>query len=288
MQNTKINYGKMFGFIFLSLFLYGLYSGFGSMIMYFTVKEEVSYLSEINKNYFYDKNIFEKSDDYFERDLDKTETQLIVSYKNINSNFCEKVLESIEKQEQVWTQINFEKNSKSSKIFMSDINEESINFVCSDYMNLLLIVDRESNEFVKSYEKIKEQEVLKLETLKITNELEFILTNIYNFQSDKLAVDSQNNPYNRVFGFLVQNNSKKIEDRKKMIITYQSMPLELCERFINITYNHQSDEFHQQTIRSFDRDKLSVLINGENIKDLSVYKVKQLCFKDSTIRIETE
>lgn len=288
MQNTKINYGKMFGFIFLSLFLYGLYSGFGSIIMYFTVKEEVSYLSEINKNYFYDKNIFEKSDDYFERDLDKSETQLIVSYKNINSNFCEKVLESIEKQEQVWTQINFEKNSKSSKIFMSDINEESINFVCSDYMNLLLIVDRESNEFVKSYEKIKEQEVLKLETLKITNELEFILTNIYNFQSDKLAVDSQNNPYNRVFGFLVQNNSKKIEDRKKMIITYQSMPLELCERFINITYNHESDEFHQQTIRSFDRDKLSVLINGENIKDLSVYKVKQLCFKDSTIRIETE
>ena len=288
MQNTKINYGKMFGFIFLSLFLYGLYSGFGSMTMYFTVKEEVSYLSEINKNYFYDKNIFEKSDDYFERNLDKSENQLIVSYKNINSNFCEKVLESIEKQEQVWTQINFEKNSKSSKIFMSDINEESIDFVCSDYMNLLLIVDRESNEFVQSYEKIKEQEVLKLETLKITNELEFILTNIYNFQSDKLAVDSQNNPYNRVFGFLVQNNSKKIEDRKKMIITYQSMPLELCERFINITYNHESDEFHQQTIRSFDRDKLSVLINGENIKDLSVYKVKQLCFKDSTIRIETE
>ncbi len=288
MQNTKINYGKMFGFIFLSLFLYGLYSGFGSMIMYFTVKEEVSYLSEINKNYFYDKNIFEKSDDYFERNLDKSENQLIVSYKNINSNFCEKVLESIEKQEQVWTQINFEKNSKSSKIFMSDINEESINFVCSDYMNLLLIVDRESNEFVQSYEKIKEQEVLKLETLKITNELEFILTNIYNFQSDKLAVDSQNNPYNRVFGFLVQNNSKKIEDRKKMIITYQSMPLELCERFINITYNNESDEFHQQAIRSFDRDKLSVLINGENIKDLSIYKVKQLCFKDSTIRIETE
>lgn len=288
MQNTKINYGKMFGFIFLSLFLYGLYSGFGSMIMYFTVKEEVSYLSEINKNYFYDKNIFEKSDDYFERNLDESENQLIVSYKNINSNFCEKVLESIEKQEQVWTQINFEKNSKSSKIFMSDINEESINFVCSDYMNLLLIVDRESNEFVQSYEKIKEQEVLKLETLKITNELEFILTNIYNFQSDKLAVDSQNNPYNRVFGFLVQNNSKKIEDRKKMIITYQSMPLELCERFINITYNNESDEFHQQAIRTFDRDKLSVLINGENIKDLSIYKVKQLCFKDSTIRIETE
>lgn len=288
MNNTKFNYSKLFSFIFIAALIYGGYNLFIYLSKAITISGEVDYLSQLNKNYFYGQNIFEKSDNDFERTLNKSESNFNVSYSNVSENFCESMLESIQLEEQIWTNITFQNNDKKSSIFMEDINDESIDFMCNDNLNMSFIINKESDQYQEVIKKRKNNEELTKLKDENTKELEFIFTNIYNFQDNRTAVDSNFNPYDRIFGFLVQNNSNKIEDRKKMIITYQPMPVELCKRFIDIAYNRESDEFHQKSIITFNRDRLNVLINGEDISDLRIYYAEQLCFKDVVVRIEAE
>lgn len=288
MNNTKFNYSKLFSFIFIAALIYGGYNLFIYLSKAITISGEVDYLSQLNKNYFYGQNIFEKSDNDFERTLNKSESNFNVSYSNVSENFCESMLESIQLEEQIWTNITFQNNDKKSSIFMEDINEESIDFMCNDNLNMSFIINKESEQYQEVIKKRKNNEELTKLKDENTKELEFIFTNIYNFQDNRTAVDSNFNPYDRIFGFLVQNNSNKIEDRKKMIITYQPMPVELCKRFIDIVYNRKSDEFNNKSIIMFDRDRLNVLINGEDISDLRIYYAEQLCFKDVVVRIEAE
>lgn len=288
MNKIFIDYQKIFLLLFVSFVIYLGYQGFLYLYNVNKNSNEISYLIDINNNYRNEKNIYQQTNNVFESTVLSEGSKLIVSYKNINSLFCEDLLESIYNQEQIWTSIILSKNNKESNILMEDLNDKSFDFLCSNNLNIQLTIDKLSSEFNKILEEKKLLELSLKEKEKITQELEFILTNIYNFQQNKSAVDSLNNPYNRIFGFLVQNNSKEIQDRKKMIITYEKMPKSLCERFINVTFNHESDVFFQQSIIGFDRDKVSVLINSENIKNLEIHKVNQLCFSETKIRIETE
>lgn len=288
MKNTKINYQSIFNIIFYSFIIYGIYLLFNIGFNKYKSSEEIVYLTEVNKNYLENKNIYQNNNTYFTSLTHKNNNKLTINYTNTNNSFCENLLKSIKDKEQTWTLIEFKNQDKTSTINMKDINDETIDYMCSNTNNITLTIDKESEEF-KNIVSIREQQLNNKKQRDIdTKELEFILTNLYNFQENKSAVDSSNNPYNRVFGFLVNNYSKKIEDRKKLIISYEEIPKSLCDRFIDITYNQSIDEFQYESIKSFDRDKVNVFINEENIKNLQVHKVDQLCSQTTKIKIETE
>ncbi len=288
MQNTKINYQSIFNIIFYSFIIYGIYLLFNIAFNKYKSSEEIVYLTEVNKNYLENKNIYKNNNSYFNSSIHKNDHTLSINYTNVNNSFCENLLESIKDNEQIWTLIEFKEQDKFSTIHMEDINDEAIDYMCSDTNNLTLTIDKNSEEF-KNIESIREKQLNEKKQKDIdTKELEFILTNLYNFQDNKSAVDSSNNPHNRVFGFLVQNYSKKIEDRKRLIISYEEMPKSLCDRFINVTYNQSMDEFQYEHIKNFDRNKVNVFINEENVKNLKIHKVDQLCSQTTKIKIETE
>ncbi len=278
----KIDYEKLSIFLISGMILFICYSVFNYLI--YNLKnmnkdnQEFTYISQINRDFVSDKTVIPPIENFFNRELNITETKMTLTYKLKTSDDCSDFVEGLHNRYNVWTNVHVK-----TPVYSKDIPQEqlrtSYDLICQDELVITFIIDKESEYFIqRQKEQLEYEEKRKLEQLVYDNntkELEHILLNLRNYYEKGSYLNS---PYN-FFNSEITHN----EDNKTLTLTYFDVNENLCSRSMQIFKYNKSDEFNNQTIIYFDERTTNLIINDIDLNKLDQYNISYICKEKNKI-----
>ncbi len=279
----KINYEKFgLGLIFVFV-LFVLYSLFNYLIVnlknWGQDSKEFEYISKINRDFVANKTVIVPVDNFFNRELNITDTKMTLKYTLNDSNDCEDFVKSIYGSYNVWTNIHI-KTPVYEKNIPEDQLKLSYELICQQELTITFTIDKENESFIKRQKEQKEYEENRKKEQLIydnnTKELEHILLNLRNYyQKDSYL----NSPYS-----FLKNEIDHNSDDKILTLTYFDTNYNFCKRSMNIFRYNKVDEFKNQTIIYFDIKTTNLIIDDIDLNKLDESTIPYICKENNKIR----